>query len=99
MEAAFTETYTFYAAADDGVRLWVNGVQLVNAWVNQGTTEYSGTIDLVAGQTYSIVMEQYEDGGGATAYLRWSSPSTPKQIIPQAALATPVKANNPSPSN
>ena len=99
VEAAFTETYTFYAAADDGVRLWVDGVQLVNAWVDQGTTEYRGTIDLVAGNTYSVVMEQYENGSGATAYLRWSSPSTPKQIIPQAALAPPIKASSPSPSN
>ena len=99
VEAAFTETYTFYAAADDGVRLWVDGVQLVNAWIDQATTEYRGTIDLIAGNSYSIVMEQYENGGGATAYLRWSSPSTPKQIIPQAALAPPVKASSPSPSN
>ncbi|MGB2862292.1 MAG: PA14 domain-containing protein [Sedimentisphaerales bacterium] len=99
VEAAYTETYTFYAAADDGVRLWVDGVQLVNAWVDQGTTEYSGTIDLIAGNSYSIIMEQYENGGGATAYLRWSSPSTPKQIIPEAALAPPVKASSPSPAN
>ena len=99
VEAAFTETYTFYARADDGVRLWVNGIQLVNAWVNQSATEYSGTIDLVAGNTYSIVMEMYENTGDAVAELRWSSPSTPKQLVPQAALAPPVKANNPSPFN
>ncbi|MHC4206476.1 MAG: PA14 domain-containing protein, partial [Planctomycetota bacterium] len=99
VEAAFTETYTFYGAADDGVRLWVDGVQLVDAWIDQGTTEYSGTIDLEAGNSYSVVMEQYENGGGATAYLRWSSPSTPKQIIPQAALSPPIKASSPSPNN
>jgi len=99
VEAAYTETYTFYAAADDGVRLWVDGVQLVDAWIDQGTTEYFGTIDLIEGNSYSVVMEQYENGGGATAYLRWSSPSTPKQIIPQAALSPPVKASSPSPFN
>ena len=99
VEAAFTETYTFYAAADDGVRLWVDGVQLVNAWIDQGTTEYKGEIDLIAGNTYSIVIEQYENTGGAAAYLRWSSASTPKQLIPQAALSPPIKANSPSPSN
>jgi hypothetical protein len=81
------------------VRLWIDGVQLVNAWIDQGTTEYRGEIDLVAGNTYSVVMEQYENGGGATAYLRWSSPSTPKQIIPQAALSLLVHAHSPSPSS
>jgi len=44
-------------------------------------------------------MEYYENGGGAVAQLRWSSPSTPKQIVPQAALSLPVKASSPSPSN
>ena len=99
VEAAFTETYTFYGAADDGVRLWVDGRQLVNAWIDQGTTEYKGEIDLIAGNTYSIVMDQYENGGGATAYLRWSSPSTPKQIIPQAALSLLVHAHSPKPAS
>ena len=99
VEAAFTETYTFYARGDDGVRLWVDGQQLVDAWVDQGATEYSGKIDLAAGQTYSLIMEYYENGGGTTAELRWSSPSTPKQLIPQAALSPPIKASSPSPSN
>jgi len=97
VEAAFTETYTFYARGDDGVRLWIDGQQLVNAWIDQGATEYSGTIDLVAGQTYSLIMEYYENGGGTTAELRWSSASTPKQIIPQAALSPPIRASSPSP--
>jgi len=99
VEAAFTETYTFYVTADDGVRLWVDGIQLVDGWVDQSATEYSGTIDLVAGNTYSVVMEMYENGGDAMAQLRWSSPSTPKQYIPQAALSPPVKARNPKPLN
>ena len=99
VEAAFTETYTFYARADDGVRLWVDGRQLVDAWVDQSATEYRGTVDLVAGNTYSVVMEYYESTGGAVAELRWSSPSTPKEFIPQAALAPPIKASSPSPRN
>jgi hypothetical protein len=99
VEAGFTETYTFYARADDGVRLWVDGQQLVNAWIDQGATEYSGKVDLVAGNTYSVQMEMYENGGDAVAELRWSSPSTPKQLIPQAALSPPVKANAPKPGN
>jgi hypothetical protein len=99
VEAAFTETYTFYATADDGVRLWVDGIQLVDGWVDQSATEYSGQIDLVAGNMYRVVMEMYENGGDAAAQLRWSSPSTPKQLIPQAALSTPVKAHSPSPYN
>jgi hypothetical protein len=97
VEAAFTETYTFYPKTDDGVRLWVDGQLLVDNWVDRSATENSGKIDLIAGNTYSLVMEYYENGGGAVAELRWSSPRTPKQLIPQAALALPVKASSPSP--
>jgi len=69
VEAAFTETYTFYTNSDDGVRLWIGGQQLVNNWTNHAATENKGTIDLVAGTTYSLQMEYYEDGGGAVAEL------------------------------
>jgi len=99
VEAAFTETYTFYARADDGVRLWVDGKQLVDAWIDQGATEYSGKVDLVAGNTSSVVMEMYENGGDAVAELRWSSSSTPKELIPQAALSPSIRASGPRPSN
>jgi hypothetical protein len=97
VEAAFTETYTFYPRTDDGVRLYVNGQLLVDRWVDRGATEDFATIDLVAGNTYNFVMEYYENGGGAVAELRWSSPRTPKQIIPQAALSLPLKASSASP--
>ena len=99
VEAPFTETYTFYTNSDDGVRLWVDGKQLVNNWTDHGATENRGTIDLVEGQTYSVVMEYYENGGGAVAELRWSSPRTPKQLIPQAALSFLVHAYAASPAN
>jgi hypothetical protein len=99
VEAAFSETYTFYTNSDDGVRLWVDGQLLVDNWTDHANTENNGSIDLLAGKTYSLVMEYYESGGGAVAQLRWSSPHTPKQIIPQAALSMPVKASGPSPAN
>jgi hypothetical protein len=99
VEAGFTETYTFYMTTDDGQRLWIEGQPVIDMWVQQGMTEHSGTIDLVAGQRYSIEAWMYEHGGGAGCELRWSSPNTPKQIIPQAALSPPVKASSPSPYN
>jgi len=99
VEAAFTETYTFYTNSNDGVRLWVDGQQMVDNWTDHGTTENSGNIDLAAGQTYSVVMEYYDNDGVAVAELLWSSPRTPKQLIPQAALSLPVRASRSKPSN
>ena len=86
VQPQFNETYTFYATADDGVRLWVNGQLLANGWVDQPPTTYQGSITLKAQQLYNIRMDYYQNGGGAEAMLSWSSPSTPQAIIPQTQL-------------
>jgi autotransporter-associated beta strand protein len=95
VQAQFNETYTFYATADDGVRLWVNGQELVNGWVDQGATTYQGTITFNAQQLYNIEMDYYQNGGGAVAELQWSSPSTAQAIVPQTQL---YPYTNPPPS-
>ena len=86
VQPQFNETYTFYTTTDDGVRLWVNNQLLVDKWVDQGPTTWSGSIALLAQQKYNIRMEYYENGGGAEAMLAWSSPSTTQVIIPQTQL-------------
>ena len=86
VQAQFSETYTFYVTADDGVRLWVNGVLLIDAWWDQGATEYSHAMSLVGGEKYDIRLEYYENSGNASAELNWSSDSTPKQLIPKSQL-------------
>jgi hypothetical protein len=86
VEPLYSETYTFYTNTDDGVRLWVDGQLIVDHWVDQSPTEWSGTIALSAGIQYDIEMEYYENGGGAVAELRWSSASQAKEIIPQGQL-------------
>src|SRR5439155_270941 len=49
-------TYTFYTTSDDGVRLYVNGQLLISDWTDHGPTEDSGSIALVAGQKYDVLM-------------------------------------------
>lgn len=96
VEPQFNEVYTFYTTTDDGVRLWVNGRLLVDEWVDQSPTTWSGQIALAAQQRYNIEMDYYQDGGGAEAQLSWSSPSTgPQTIIPQSQL---YPTTNPPPS-
>jgi hypothetical protein len=89
VETPFSQTYTFYTVSDDGVRLWVNGVLIIDNWTDHAPTENSGTITLSAGQRYSVQMDFYENGGGAVAQLSWSSPSIAKEIVPQSQLYPP----------
>lgn len=80
----YTQTYTLIPVTDDGVRLWVNGQQVVNDWNNHGATWNNGVVALQAGVPVSIVMEYYENTGGAVARLLWESPSQTREAIPQS---------------
>jgi hypothetical protein len=85
-----TEAYTFYTVTDDGARLWINGNLVIDHWVDQGATEWaSTTINLTAGTPALFRMEYYQNGGGDSARLRWSSPTIAKQAIPAANMAAP----------
>jgi len=82
----FSEPYTFSTTTDDGARLYVNGQLLIDKWVAQSPTTWSGTIGLQAHQLYLIEMDYFQAAGGAVASLSWSSPSTAQAIIPQSQL-------------
>jgi hypothetical protein len=86
IQSQFNETYTFYTTTDDGVRLWIDGQLLVDEWVDQFATEWSGSIVLQAGRLYPITMEYYQDTGPSSAQLAWSSPNVAKNVIPQSQL-------------
>jgi YVTN family beta-propeller protein len=83
--------YRFQTVSDDGVRLWVNGVPLIDNWSDHGpTTDTSATITLAAGQKYTVAMEYYERGGGAVARLRWLIPGTSTYaVVPSGNLYLP----------
>jgi alpha-L-fucosidase len=86
VEAPFTERYTFSTVSDDTVRLWVNGQLIIDNTTPHGPAVDRGTIDLRAGQRYSIQLEHTEQGGEASMKLIWSSPNTPQQVIPKNRL-------------
>ncbi len=86
IQAKYSEQYTFYATADDGVRLWVNNHLIIDHWTAHSAAEDSGKISLTQGQMYSITMEYFDNTNDATARLSWSSATTPKQIVPTSFL-------------
>ena len=81
VQPLLSEIYTFSTRSDDGIRLWVNGVQIINNWTDHGDTTDTGTIALTAGVKYSIILEYYENGGDALSQLSWSSPTNPTSVI------------------
>jgi autotransporter-associated beta strand protein len=89
--APVTGTYTFTIASDDGSRLWVNGTPVIDSWVTQSGTARSGTIALTAGARYDIVVEYFNQTGGANCFLRWAPPGdTVATLIPSTYLFLPT---------
>jgi autotransporter-associated beta strand protein len=87
VQPSYSQTYTFIANTDDGVRLWVDGQQVINNWLDKGPSDTLSTpVALVAGQKYGLVMEYYENAVGATAQLKWSTANRGPEIIPQSQL-------------
>ena len=93
--APTTGLYTFYATSDDGFRLKINGVSVIDAWWDQPPTENIGTINMTAGQPVDIEADFFETSGGAQAKISWSGPSVAKQIIPPAAFSLDGVVNRP----
>lgn len=87
----YTEPTTFHVTTDDGVRLWIDGKLVVDAWVDQVPTEFSATVPLDAGTPVDIRMEYYEQASSAQAKLFWSGPSTPKSCIPASRITSHSK--------
>ena len=86
--APATGSFTFYTTTDDGARLWVNGQLLINRWVDQSATEWSGSIALEGGKSYNLQLDYYDNVGNASASLSWFGPGiAAKEIIPQASLS------------
>jgi hypothetical protein len=84
--AEYSATYIFHTETDDGVRLWVNDVVLINDWTAGGARSISGKIALQAGARYAIKMEYWQKDKDASARLLWACPQITKQTIPQSRL-------------
>ena len=81
-------SYQFRTYSDDGVRVWVNGKRVVNAWNDHaGRYDTSAAINLSAGTKYDLRVEFYNNLGGAVARLEWKRPGTGSFVtIPTSQL-------------
>ena len=60
--------YRFSVLTDDGVRLWVNNVLLIDEWQDNQSRTFEGTIDLPGGSV-PLRLDYYENTGAARITL------------------------------
>jgi len=98
LQPRYSETYTLTALSDDGIRVWVNDVLLIENWSDHPKTEDSGDVALKAGEKADIRVEWYENRIYAVARLFWKSLSQTNEAIPASCLsATPKPGFAPTP--
>ncbi|MFP4355077.1 MAG: PA14 domain-containing protein [Phycisphaerae bacterium] len=75
-----TGKHKIYLWADDGVRLWIDGRELLNRpdySVNESVVE----VDLTAGRKVDLRLDYFENRGAAGVRLSWSAKRLDKQVI------------------
>lgn len=80
--------YTLNVRADDGVRVFIDGVAVINEWHGASGQIYSITLDLSGGQ-HNFMIEYYEANGNA--YLDYS--------LNKVGVTVPVTGGNTNPPN
>ncbi len=63
--------YNFTATSDDGIRIWIDNVQVLNKWLDQGATTYKFSQIFPSSGKHTIVIEYYENGYDAVAKFNW----------------------------
>jgi fibronectin type 3 domain-containing protein len=73
--------YRFTLNTDDGSRLFIDGVKVVDSYFDKGQGDVTGpSVTLTAGY-HDVVMEFYQIGGGYGARLEWN-PADPSTGLP-----------------
>lgn len=68
--------YRFHAVVDDGVRLYVDGVLVIDSWVDGGRRELTTERDLSAGD-HNLRVEYYDNTGSALIWVWWERIASP----------------------
>lgn len=69
--------YLLHLRIDDGLRLWLNGRQIVNEWRDQYFSDYTVAVDLQAGQAYELRIDYYQNLLESRMRLAWERPGQP----------------------
>ncbi|HUT10063.1 MAG TPA: PA14 domain-containing protein, partial [Thermoguttaceae bacterium] len=77
--------YTFFTNSDDGTRLFIGNIEVVNNDGMHAPKEESGSIHLKAGK-HPIRVYFMQGGGGSALSVSYEGPGIAKSQIPSQAL-------------
>lgn len=96
VRALDTAETSLFVKTDGGVRLWVDGVNLLDTWnasssvrggrAGGGLWESTGNVSMIEGRLYSIRLDYSHEGGAAHVSLSWGSVLRPRATIPASSM-------------
>jgi hypothetical protein len=85
LKPRFSEMYQLVAHAGDGVRVFIDGKEVITDWMPHADRDASTSLMLSGTRSHDIKVEYNFVTGWAVVRLLWSSPSQPSEVIPSAA--------------
>lgn len=82
----YSDAYTFTVTVDDGVRVWIDGGLLIDAWRDQSTT--ISVVRYVTKGTHPVTVEYYDGSGNACITFAWQ----------RGIIGTPTPGATPQPT-
>ncbi len=81
--------YQFYASADDGTKLNIAGMEVLDDWFDKGGGgSISDPVYIRAGIFYPFTLHYYENGGGAAVNFYTYSPQQGFQVVPSTWMGS-----------
>lgn len=82
--APVSGNYRISVRVKDGIRLWVNGVKILDKWKTQKVATYTGQMHLSAGEFYDLRIEYFNGQNEGIIQLLWELPEEESSSQPGA---------------
>lgn len=89
-----TGQYNLITDSDDGVRVWLDGVLIIDDWNGHFVTRNTAVVSLTADQPVELRVDYFEIDIDASMRLSWSKDTIAEEVIPTDRLTS---AGSPSP--
>ncbi len=90
-------TYRFITVVDDGMKLYIDGVLVKDAWQDQPAASYSVDVVMTAG-SHTVRLEYYDNQWEASIALRWLKLLAADAAPPPTPTPTPTVQSTPEPT-
>ncbi len=88
LNAPETGTYTFSAKVDDGIRVWIGGILVIDNWKLNDDGHFTGRVIMRKGTPYNLKVEYFNALIEGEVRLLWQLPETNRPIIVESKYFT-----------